>query len=351
MEHLSGSHSGEQSLGGCEDLFEQCINNSLYLPEPDEQLPAEDKQFVNLPPELSSTAVNTSSTTDAEGTETPAAVPADSSSVMEASSTLPGAREGEEEGMEQGGADSDVVEQGEVALNNPVKREMMDLDMGSDRITVMVNEEGVTDILPSTAAATTTTTKPEAEAPKGDNPTMEGSQEGGDNLAAPGDMQPATEDTPSQTTSELTGPLASSDVPLAPNPGQPCNEEEDFEALENAEDLVEESQGGEEDGAEMDPESETASDKGDKKENKKNIVEWLGFHKMNMQIFQKMRETFGSEECEYCGRLFYTKQDYEPHLRTHTGKQCLPRDHNFLISSVLFWGPLEFTPVPWNYWK
>ena len=213
---------------------------------------------MNLPPELSSTAVNTSSTTDAEGTEPPAVVPADSSSAMEASSTLPGAREGEEEVMEQGGADSDVVQQGEVALSNPVKREMMDLDMGSDRITVMVNENGVTDILPSTAATTTTTTttttKPEAEAPKGDNPALEGSQEGGDNLAAPGDVQPATEDAPSQTTSELTGPLANSDVPLAPNPGQPCNEEEDFEALENAEDLAEESQGGEEDGAEVDPE-------------------------------------------------------------------------------------------------
>lgn len=270
---------------------------------------------MNLPPELSSTAVNTSST-DTGVTET-SAVPADSvdsSAVMGAPSALSDAREGGEE-TEQVVANSEVLQEGEVTLINPAKEEMMELDVDSGRITVMVNEEGVTDVLPSGATAN----KLEAEAPKGDNPTLACNQEEGDNLAAPSDTQPVMEDAPSQTTSELAGPLADSDIPLAPNPGQPCNEEEDFEALENVEDLVEESRAEEEDGREADQESETALDKGDKKESKKNIVEWLGFHKMNMQIFQKMRETFGSEECEYCGRLFYTKQDYEPHLRTHTG--------------------------------
>lgn len=50
------------------------------------------------------------------------------------------------------------------------------------------------------------------------------------------------------------------------------------------------------------------------------LIKRLGYRKMCMQIFNKMRETFGTEECEYCGRLFYSKVDYEPHLRTHTGK-------------------------------
>ena len=40
---------------------------------------------------------------------------------------------------------------------------------------------------------------------------------------------------------------------------------------------------------------------------------------MTSEIFKKMRDTFGHEECEFCGRLFYSKADYEPHLRTHTG--------------------------------
>ena len=41
---------------------------------------------------------------------------------------------------------------------------------------------------------------------------------------------------------------------------------------------------------------------------------------MTVGIFQKMRETFGNEECEFCGRLFFSKVDYEPHVRTHTGR-------------------------------
>lgn len=49
------------------------------------------------------------------------------------------------------------------------------------------------------------------------------------------------------------------------------------------------------------------------------LIEKLGFLPMTLQIFQKMRDTFGSEECEYCGRLFFSRMDYEPHVRTHTG--------------------------------
>ncbi|KAI8759371.1 zinc finger protein ZFAT [Biomphalaria glabrata] len=49
------------------------------------------------------------------------------------------------------------------------------------------------------------------------------------------------------------------------------------------------------------------------------LIKRLGYRSMTMQIFNKMRETFGTEECEFCGRLFYSKVDYEPHLRTHTG--------------------------------
>lgn len=50
------------------------------------------------------------------------------------------------------------------------------------------------------------------------------------------------------------------------------------------------------------------------------LIKRLGYRNMSMPIFNKMRETFGTEECEFCGRLFYSKVDYEPHIRTHTGK-------------------------------
>jgi len=50
------------------------------------------------------------------------------------------------------------------------------------------------------------------------------------------------------------------------------------------------------------------------------LIEKLGYKSMSLRIFQKMRDTFGSEECEYCGRLFFSRMDYEPHVRTHTGE-------------------------------
>ena len=49
------------------------------------------------------------------------------------------------------------------------------------------------------------------------------------------------------------------------------------------------------------------------------IFKRLQYLPLNSVIFHKIREAFGNEECEYCGRLFYSKTDYETHVRTHTG--------------------------------
>ncbi|KAK2186472.1 hypothetical protein NP493_199g06054 [Ridgeia piscesae] len=58
---------------------------------------------------------------------------------------------------------------------------------------------------------------------------------------------------------------------------------------------------------------------GDAAASMNDIFERLGFCSMNMQVFQELRQMFGNEECEYCGRLFYSKSDHEAHIRTHTG--------------------------------
>ena len=66
-----------------------------------------------------------------------------------------------------------------------------------------------------------------------------------------------------------------------------------------------------------------------------------------MEVFHKLRQTYGNEECEFCGRLFYSLVDYEPHIRTHTGMQVkwsliilnysekIKKKHRFAFSVIL----------------
>uniref|UniRef100_T1IPP3 C2H2-type domain-containing protein n=1 Tax=Strigamia maritima TaxID=126957 RepID=T1IPP3_STRMM len=43
----------------------------------------------------------------------------------------------------------------------------------------------------------------------------------------------------------------------------------------------------------------------------------LNYQQMSMGIYNTIRETFGNEECRFCGRLFLSHADFEVHLRTH----------------------------------
>ena len=70
--------------------------------------------------------------------------------------------------------------------------------------------------------------------------------------------------------------------------------------------------------ADTTPRSDDAA--GDAASSMNDIFERLGFSSMSMEVFQELRQTFGNEECEYCGRLFYSKSDHEAHIRTHTGE-------------------------------
>ena len=58
--------------------------------------------------------------------------------------------------------------------------------------------------------------------------------------------------------------------------------------------------------------------------NMEEFYQQIGYRKMGQETYQKLLKTFGSEECEYCGRLFYAKSDFETHMRTHTGEfRCI----------------------------
>ncbi|CAH1779573.1 unnamed protein product [Owenia fusiformis] len=63
----------------------------------------------------------------------------------------------------------------------------------------------------------------------------------------------------------------------------------------------------------------TATDSTNETPSKEDLYERVGYRVMTVEIFEKLRLMFGQEECQYCGRLFYNRSEYEPHVRTHTG--------------------------------
>nr|KAG5708031.1 hypothetical protein BaRGS_025169 [Batillaria attramentaria] len=275
LEHLQTAHTeAGQESSGCDDLFERSINCSLYLPEPDEQLPAMEKHFINLPPELSSSAMASTADTEEGNKE-------GGGDVSE--------KQGEDDGL-----GLSVVESVDSML---VKPEPMELESGT---------EGQASKFLQTPAENS-----------------EGGKEQGD---GDGDPSPSVmlvkvskSDATVVTESDETNQKAQSDVPLVPNPGMvdagnEVDMEEEAEGGEKDDGMADADEGvvGESEEPVLDKEKE-AGGKGQE------LIERMGYQPMNMQILQKMRETFGSEECEFCGRLFYTKQDYDPHMRTHTG--------------------------------
>lgn len=44
----------------------------------------------------------------------------------------------------------------------------------------------------------------------------------------------------------------------------------------------------------------------------------LHYKQLNMEVYTKIREVFGEEECPDCGRLFHSRIDLDPHRLTHT---------------------------------
>lgn len=44
----------------------------------------------------------------------------------------------------------------------------------------------------------------------------------------------------------------------------------------------------------------------------------LNYKQLSMEVYSKIREVFGAEECPDCGRLFHSRIDLDPHRLTHT---------------------------------
>jgi len=57
VEHLTTAHTETSNTMTWEQLFEESIASSLYLPEPDNSLSRAQKEHVNLPEELSEVSI------------------------------------------------------------------------------------------------------------------------------------------------------------------------------------------------------------------------------------------------------------------------------------------------------
>ncbi|KAL3859095.1 hypothetical protein ACJMK2_009328, partial [Sinanodonta woodiana] len=235
IDHLTSDHLKNDSSTKWEKVFEDSINHSVYLPEPDETLPSQEKDFVNLPPELSRTHLNTTQD-DAKKDE---------------SQSGPGSSASDTTSVADGSLEPSCF------LNN------------SPRMVTGQSEQE------------------RSKSEKADDET---------------DSTVKMEEDADQQSSSRDEDMNDDTADKSDSQKKDVSEEE-----ENAEEGLEES---------------TVNDSAQRTVVKgSDLIQRLGYLPMTMQIFQKMRDTFGNEECEFCGRLFYNKSDYEPHVRTHTGEK------------------------------
>ncbi|XP_064610516.1 zinc finger protein ZFAT-like isoform X2 [Liolophura sinensis] len=274
IDHLSSQHGKDNSAVKWEALFEKCIDCSYFLPEPGLVTGQSESMIVNLPSELSS----------------------------ESTSALSGLQ----------GSDSNsyltVTDNGETTeAGDAGQTETLSADMISG------NDEEV-----STTEKTANKENSEEETAKNKAAEETRAEDRGVNVSAPDRDKTgeATEvesglhiaDTEGQADKQTVTPVdaKAGGQALVKQPGKKGGKRgKNKSAVKVSVDESDESG----DGLAMKETQETETD----------LITRLGFRQMNMKIFHKMRETFGEEECEYCGRLFFNKCDYEPHLRTHTG--------------------------------
>ncbi|XP_013396741.1 zinc finger protein ZFAT [Lingula anatina] len=76
-----------------------------------------------------------------------------------------------------------------------------------------------------------------------------------------------------------------------------------------------------------DVEAEKTSAQSRSRKEVESVLKKLKYRVMNVDVFNKIRQMYGNDECEFCGKLFHTKNEYESHVRTHTGEKPFQCDH------------------------
>ncbi|XP_045192490.2 zinc finger protein ZFAT-like [Mercenaria mercenaria] len=266
VEHLTTNHVDTTDTESWEKLFEESITNSLYLPEPDQVMTEEEKSLVNLPSELSESSIYQMKLQNS-GEDDLANKLIDGADVF--INKVPAVTVKENNADDKAG----LPDGQEDNLDTNVEVDNVGMEVSNDEITEneepndgsYVDEEADGDIKANADIVEDTKIENEgAEHVKGEPEVLD-----------------------EKTDTEILN-----------------------EAAENATTaVVEETNLTDEDILGVSGNSVNCGA----------LIEKLGYLPMTLQIFQKMRDTFGSEECEYCGRLFFSRVDYEPHVRTHTG--------------------------------
>lgn len=270
IDHLSSQHGKDDSAEKWEALFEKCIDCSYFLPEPGLVTGQSENMIVNLPSELSSESTAALSSLQSGDTNSYLTVTdtGKNSEAVGTSQTMTVSAD-----MISTGNDEEVSSSEKTGGNSEEKT-------GANKVT----EDSVNVAMPDA-----------------DKTGKDTGVESGLHIAdteGQSDKQTGTPmETPTEGQTQVKQPGKKGGKRGREKSAVKVSVDESDESGESL--VMKETQ-----------EAEQETD----------LITRLGFRQMNMKIFHKMRETFGEEECEYCGRLFFNKCDYELHLRTHTGE-------------------------------
>ncbi|CAL1545757.1 unnamed protein product [Lymnaea stagnalis] len=330
-EHLTTMHIeiGDTGLFSADNLMEACISRSLYLPEP-LGTTSEGSKYVNLPEELRENNQNTPTETEQTASYTQPTDEGNGQSQVASPNTATDDQS------------NDYVTEYRQFIIAPTN----DGILSSQVVKVALSDDGVTQL--------------EVNPTSDDMIHSFHSTGDGEDSVIGFDRDKSKSDQQSNSPSQLIKLETISHSPsllMLQNPGSD-SDGDDTLGVNNKENTIENDSvpmdegSGDMDGSQMETMNDAVGDeekRGNnelkekeevedtpvsnvkvtvtKEEKIKALIKRLGYREMSMQIFNKMRETFGTEECEYCGRLFYSKVDYEPHLRTHTGDKPFSCDH------------------------
>ncbi|XP_052818727.1 zinc finger protein ZFAT-like [Mya arenaria] len=285
VEHLTTTHTETGDPFTWEELFEESIAASLYLPEPDNKMSPDEKAVDNLPDELSVAAIEREERLQNSGENYLPFSAADlyinkELEIQGLGDEILGVSEGQREdtlAVEGVEAMDTVAEDTEMAVEN--------IENNADDLVEHHDDQSLSEEVSNKVETNNVEDNNEDSCEKMD--THETA------LGNPSSIDVIKADDPSAIQDE--------------NSVEIDKEEQDNSAVVEETNLTEEDLLGD------------TNSLAKPRASAKRLIDKLGYKTMTLRIFQKMRDTFGSEECEYCGRLFFSRMDYETHVRTHTG--------------------------------